>query len=76
MDATTRDGAKPVPQEVLHSRALAHVDRSSLLRDGLDRDDETCGYAMTCVYRYFRDLMIFVLDNDDDGINDETSLCV
>ena len=76
MDATARDGAKSVPQEVLHSRALANDDRPSLLRDGLDRDDETCGCAMTCVYRYFRDLMIFVLDNDDDGINEETTLCV
>ena len=49
-----RDGVKPVPQEVLHSRALAHADRSSLLHDGLDRDDETCGCAMTCVSLFSR----------------------
>ena len=35
-------GAGPPVPQVLHSRALAHADRSPLLHHGLDRDDETC----------------------------------
>jgi hypothetical protein len=47
-------GAKPpVPQEVLHSRALAHADRSSIIHHGLDRDDETCVCAMTMQLHLF-----------------------
>ena len=40
-------------REVLHSRALPHVNRSSLLQHVVDRDDETCGCAMTMQLHLF-----------------------
>ena len=46
-------GAGPPVPQVLHSRALAHADRSSLLHHGLDRDDETCVCAMTMQLHLF-----------------------
>ena len=42
VEVPARAGAGPPVPQVLHSRALAHVGRSSLLHHGLYRDDETC----------------------------------
>ena len=42
MDAPARAGAELTVPQVLHSRGLAHADRSSLLHHGLDRDEENC----------------------------------
>ena len=53
MDAQAREGAEPPVPQVLHSRGLDDVDRSSLLHHGLDRDDETCVCAMTMQLHLF-----------------------
>ena len=62
-----REGSKPASQELLHYRALAHSDRSSLLYLSLDIDDETCvcdDHGVACIrdmlhnlYRYIEMMM-------------------